>query len=88
MKVTWSVPIFAIKNQLYQIMKETWKVEDATLDEIKTKLQKIVIIPWKVHTNDFYSRVAMHKKNEQVRAANEWVFLCIAMSEKVRLQSH
>ena len=43
-------------------MKETGNVGDATLDEIKTKLQ--VIIPWKVHANDFHSRVAMHKKNE------------------------
>ena len=25
-------------------------------------------------TNDFYSRVAMHQKNERVSETNEWVF--------------
>ena len=25
-------------------------------------------------THDFYSRVAMHQKNEQVSETNEWVF--------------
>lgn len=81
MKVTWSIPIFAIKNQLYQIMKETWNVGDATLDEIKTKLQEIVIIPWKVHANDFHSRVAMHKKNEWTSKGREWVSFSMHSNE-------
>ena len=35
-------------------------------------LEYIEIIPWKVRTNEFYSRVAIHhEKNEQVSAANE-----------------
>lgn len=58
----------------------SWCMERPQGSTESHKTLEIETIPWKVCTNDFYSRVAMRKRNEWVRAANEWVFGCIITS--------
>ena len=43
------------------------RIQGAYEDGNGTSLaEQIEIIPWKVRTNDFYSRVAMHQNNKRV----------------------
>lgn len=51
-----------------------WQNEQLIATHIFPRFGQIVcikIIPWKAHTNDFYSRVAMGQKNDRVSAGNE-----------------
>ena len=51
-----------------------WQNEQLIATNVFPRFGQIVcikIIPWKVRTNDFYSRVAMGQKNDRVSAANE-----------------
>ena len=62
---------FALPNVFFSAQLFAEKYSSIKLAPNGVYTVYIEIIPWKVRTNDFYSRVAMHRKNERRSAENE-----------------
>ena len=44
------------------------------MTKAQNTIHEIETVPWKLRTNDFYSRVPMHPKNERASAATRELF--------------